>query len=51
MKTVLTISDSVEDTIFDLIRCSTTIRDLELDPLLVVPRIVRKDGTVELNDI
>ena len=51
MKTVLTISDSVEDTIFDLIRCTTTIRDLELDPLLVVPRIVHKDGTVELNDI
>lgn len=51
MKTVLTISDSVEGTIFDLLRCTTTIKDLGLDPLAVVPRISRKDNTSDENDV
>lgn len=51
MKTVLTISDSVEGTIFDLIRCTTTIKDFGLDPLAVVPRISYSDNTSEENDV
>lgn len=51
MKTVLTISDSVEGTIFDLLRCTATIKDFGLDPLAVVPRISYNDGTFEENDV
>lgn len=51
MRTVLTISDSVEGTIFDLIRCTTTIKDFGLDPLAVVPRISYSDNTSEENDV
>ena len=51
MKTVLTITDSVEGTIFDLLRCTTTIKDFGLDPLAVVPRISYKDNTSEENDV
>ena len=51
MKTVLTISDSIEGTIYDLLRCTSTIRDMGLDPLSVVPRISYKDGTSETNDV
>ena len=51
MKTVLTISDSVEGTIFDLLRCTATIKDFGLDPLAVVPRISYKDDTSEENDV
>ena len=51
VKTVLTISDSVEGTIFDLLRCTATIKDFGLDPLAVVPRISYKDDTSEENDV
>jgi hydroxymethylpyrimidine/phosphomethylpyrimidine kinase len=51
VKTVLTISDSVEGTIFDLLRCTTTIKDFGLDPLAVVPRISYKDDTSEEMDV
>lgn len=51
MKTVLTISDSVEGTVFDLIRCTATIKDFGLDPLAVVPRISYSDNTSEENDV
>ena len=51
MRTVLTISDSVEGTIFDLLRCTATIKDFGLDPLAVVPRISYKDDTSEENDV
>lgn len=49
--TVLTISDSVEGTSFDLLRCTNTIKDFDLDPLAVVPRIVYKDNSSEENDV
>ena len=51
MKTVLTISDSVQGTIYDLIRCTSTIKEYGLDPLAVVPRISRNDGTSDENDV
>ena len=51
MKTVLTISDSVEGTSFDLLRCTATIKDFGLDPLAVVPRISYKDEEPEENDV
>ena len=51
MKTVLTISDSVEGTIFDLRRCTNTIKEYSLDPLAVVPGIAYKDGTSETSDV
>lgn len=51
MKTVLTISDSIEGTTFDLLSCTATIRDFGLDPLAVVPRIVYKDNSAEQNDV
>ena len=51
MSTILTISDSVEGTPFDLYRCTTTIKDFGLEPLAVVPRISYKDGTSESNDV
>lgn len=51
MKTVLAISDSVQGTIYDLIRCTATIKEYGLDPLAVVPRISLNDGTSEENDV
>lgn len=51
VRTVLTISDSVEGTSFDLLRCTTTIKDFGLDPLAVVPRISYKDEAPEENDV
>ncbi|MCQ2516975.1 MAG: hydroxymethylpyrimidine/phosphomethylpyrimidine kinase, partial [Saccharofermentans sp.] len=49
--TVLTISDSVEGTTFDLKRSAATIKDFNLDPLLVVPKIIYQDGSTEDNDV
>ena len=51
MKTVLTISDSVEGTSFDLLRCTATIKDFGLDPIAVVPRLIYQDNTSEENDV
>lgn len=51
MKTVLSISDSVQGTVYDLIRCTATIKEYGLDPLAVVPRISYSDGTSESNDV
>lgn len=51
VKTVLTISDSVEGTTFDLKRSTATIKDFNLDPLLVVPKIIYKDNSSEDNDV
>lgn len=51
IKTVLTISDSVEGTTFDLKRSTSTIKDYGLDPLLVVPRIIFEDNSAEDNDV
>lgn len=51
MKTVLTISDSVEGTTFDLKRSTATIKDFNLDPLLVVPKIIYSDNSAEDNDV
>ena len=51
MKTVLTISDSVQGTIYDLIRCTNTIKEYDLDPLAIVPRIASADGTSEEMDV
>ena len=51
MKTALNISDSVESTVFDFKRCTATIKDYGLDPLAVVPRIVREDGSFEEFDV
>ena len=49
--TVLTITDSLEGTSFDLLRCTSTVKDFDLDPLAVVPRIVYKDNSFEENDV
>lgn len=51
MKTVLTISDSVQGTIYDLIRCTNTIKEYGFDPLAIVPRISLNDGTSEVSDV
>ncbi len=51
VKTVLTISDSVEGTTFDLKRSTATIKDFNLDPLLVVPKIIYSDNSFEDNDV
>ena len=51
MNTVLTISDSVQGTLYDLIRCTATIKEYGLDPLSVVPRIAYDDGTSEESDV
>jgi|GEM_PF-968016 len=51
MRTVLTISDSVEGTSLDLLRSIATIKDFGLDPLSIVPRITYADGTSSDNDI
>lgn len=51
MKTVLAISDNVENTEFDLSRCTSTIKDLDLDPMVVVPVFYWTDGTSENNDV
>ncbi|MBR6484532.1 MAG: bifunctional hydroxymethylpyrimidine kinase/phosphomethylpyrimidine kinase [Clostridiales bacterium] len=51
MKTVLAISDTVENTEFDLSRCTATIKDLDLDPMVVVPVFYWTDGTSEKNEV
>ena len=51
MKTILTISDSVQGTIYDLLRCTNTIKEYGFDPLAVVPRISLSDGTSEVSDV
>ncbi len=51
MKTVLTISDSVQGTIYDLLRCTNTIKEYGFDPLAIVPRISLNDGTSEVSDV
>ena len=51
MNTVLTISDSVQGTLYDLIRCTATIKEYGLDPLSIVPRIAYDDGTSEESDV
>lgn len=51
MKTVLAISDNVENTEFDLSRCTSTIKDLDLDPMVVVPVFYWTDGSSEKNDV
>lgn len=51
MRTVLTISDSVEMTQFDLSRSIATIKDLELDPLAVVPTFFREDNSSDSFDV
>ncbi|MBR2294940.1 MAG: bifunctional hydroxymethylpyrimidine kinase/phosphomethylpyrimidine kinase [Clostridiales bacterium] len=51
MKTVLAISDSVDNTEFDLVRSTATIKDLGLDPMIVAPVFFRVDGSSEKNDV
>lgn len=51
MRTVLAISDSVENTQFDLSRSIGTIKDLGLDPLAIVPTFFRQDGSSESFDV
>lgn len=51
MKTILTISDSVQGTIYDLLRCTSTIKEYGFDPLAIVPRISLSDGTSEVSDV
>lgn len=51
MKTVLTISDSVQGTVYDLLRCTNTIKEYGFDPLAIVPRISLNDGTSEVSDV
>lgn len=51
MKTVLTISDSVQGTVYDLLRCTNTIKEYGFDPLAIVPRISLDDGTSEVSDV
>ena len=51
MNTVLTVSDSVQGTLYDLIRCTATIKEYGLDPLSIVPRIAYDDGTSEESDV
>ena len=51
MRTVLSISDSVENSDYDLGRSISTIKDYGLDPLAVMPVIYSADGTSEKNDV
>ncbi len=51
MRTVLAISDSVENTQFDLSRSIATLKDLALDPLVVVPTFFRSDNSSDSFDV
>ena len=51
MKTVATLSDSVENSIYDPSRSVATIRDMRLDPVVMVSRFYDADGNYEEMDV
>lgn len=51
MKTVAALSDSVENSIYDPSRSVATIRDMRLDPIVMVSRVYDADGNYEAMDV
>ena len=51
MKTVAAISDSIENSIYDPGRSVITIKDMQLDPVVMVSRVYDGDGEFESIDV